>query len=115
MNFRFQTYDSHSGLGAALRLIRGPYRPRDGFFLRAESFYNVATYIEELDKQPVPPLKAAYGGSLHERFARGGLFSRSCATGSPAMASTCSTSRKPPCPPRGRWPCSRASTDLGGP
>lgn len=78
MNFRFQTYDSHSGLGGALRLIRGPYRPRDGFFLRAESFYNVATYIEELDKQPVPPLKAAYGGSLHERSHGEAFFALLC-------------------------------------
>ncbi|HML48459.1 MAG TPA: AAA family ATPase, partial [Clostridia bacterium] len=81
MNFRFQTYDSHSGLGAALRLIKGPYRPRDGFFLRAESFYNVATYIEDLDRETVPfvpPLKDAYGGSLHERSHGEAFFALLC-------------------------------------
>ena len=47
----------------------GARRPRDAYFLRAESFYNVASYIEELDREPAcaPPLKNSYGGSLHER------------------------------------------------
>jgi hypothetical protein len=42
---------------------------RAGFFLRAESFYNVATEIERLDADPgFPPLLPAYGGvSPHER------------------------------------------------
>ena len=42
---------------------------RAGFFLRAESFYNVATEIERLDADPdSPPLLPAYGGvSPHER------------------------------------------------
>lgn len=68
-NFSFSTFDSHSELGGALRLIRGARRPRDTYFLRAESFYNVASYIEELDREPAyaPPLKDSYGGSLHER------------------------------------------------
>ncbi len=60
-NFRFATRESHSTLHEYLRLIRPPGRPRDGFFLRAESFYNVATAAEEYD-----PLMRAYGGrSLH--------------------------------------------------
>ena len=40
------------------------------FFLRAESFYNVATYIDELDKQPANSRKIieSYGGvSLHNQ------------------------------------------------
>ena len=50
----------------SLVLQRGPRRPRDGFFLRAESFYNVATEIDRLDE--IAPLKGAYGGrSLHEQ------------------------------------------------
>ncbi|MGX8716073.1 MAG: AAA family ATPase, partial [Lachnospiraceae bacterium] len=40
-NYRFSTYDSHSQLFQALRLIRGTRRPSWGYFLRAESFYNV--------------------------------------------------------------------------
>jgi predicted ATPase len=43
--------------------------PGDSYFLRAESFYNVATEIERLDKEPGgPPLITFYGGvSLHEQ------------------------------------------------
>lgn len=80
INFRFQTYASHSGLGGAIRLIKGTRRPRDGFFLRAESFYNVATNIEELDQEPglAPSIKDAYGGSLHERSHGEAFFSLLC-------------------------------------
>jgi predicted ATPase len=45
-------------------------RPRDCWFLRAESFFNVATQIEELDKEPgpSPPIGPAYGPiPLHEQ------------------------------------------------
>ena len=62
VNFNFSTRDSHSGLWECMRLIKGVRRPQDGFFLRAESFYNVATQVDELD------YSAYYGGaSLHER------------------------------------------------
>jgi predicted ATPase len=61
-NFRFGTFASHSPLHAALRLTRGTRRARDGFFLRAESYYNAATYLEGLEDNPLVP----YGGkSLH--------------------------------------------------
>ena len=64
-NFAFGTFPSHSELHRFLRLSRGVKRPRDGFFLRAESFFNVATYIEELRD---PKISAAYGDvPLHER------------------------------------------------
>jgi predicted ATPase len=44
-------------------------RPRTDFFLRAESFYNVASEIDALDREPGgPPIKNSYGGqSLHSR------------------------------------------------
>ena len=42
-NYSFSTYDSHSQLCRAIRLTRGYRRTEDGYFLRAESFYNVAT------------------------------------------------------------------------
>lgn len=62
VNFRFASRKSESPLGAHLTLVRGVRRPRTGFFLRAESFYNVATQIDELG------VAASYGGrSLHER------------------------------------------------
>lgn len=45
-NYRFSTRDTHSELCEAIRLIRNPSQPRRGYFLRAESFYNVATAEE---------------------------------------------------------------------
>lgn len=47
LNYSFSTYDSHSELCGAIKLIRGISRPKWGYFLRAESFYNVATVEEE--------------------------------------------------------------------
>ena len=51
-NYRFSTYDSHSELCEAMRLIRGARRIDKGYFLRAESFYNVATMEEEYSRGP---------------------------------------------------------------
>ena len=68
-NFRFGTRASHSVLGEYVRIAKGVRRPRNGFFLRAESFFNVATEIERLDAGPGgPPIIDSYGGrSLHEQ------------------------------------------------
>jgi predicted ATPase len=67
INFRFETRSSESSLGHALRLVRSVRRPRKGFFLRAESFFNVATQVDRLVGDD-PRLLEAYGGrSLHEQ------------------------------------------------
>ncbi|MDN5929991.1 MAG: AAA family ATPase [Pseudonocardia sp.] len=66
-SFRFATRASESSLGSYLRLRRQPGRERSSFFLRAESYYNVASEIERLDREGGPPLLPAYGGSPHER------------------------------------------------
>ncbi|WP_057829693.1 AAA family ATPase [Liquorilactobacillus cacaonum] len=42
-NYSFATYDSHSELFNALRIGKGVRHAKWGYFLRAESFYNVAT------------------------------------------------------------------------
>lgn len=70
INFRFSTRESHSELHRHIRIVRSSRRPTDGFFLRAESFFNVASNIEENDAQPAfaPPIINSYGGrSLHEQ------------------------------------------------
>ena len=51
-NYSFSTYDSHSELCQAIRLARGVRRASYGYFLRAESFYNVATKEEEYSRGP---------------------------------------------------------------
>jgi len=69
-NFRFHTRRSHSSLHEHLTLVKSARRARDGFFLRAESFFNVATEIEHLDQEPAPapPIINSYGyKSLHEQ------------------------------------------------
>jgi predicted ATPase len=68
-NYSFSTRDSHSELSRAIRLVRGVRRPKTDFFLRAESLFTAATYLERLAEFPLDgnPL-AAYGGtSLHEQ------------------------------------------------
>ncbi|HEX4225441.1 MAG TPA: AAA family ATPase [Pseudonocardiaceae bacterium] len=67
-NFRFATRSTESVLGDYLVLTWGHPKPRTGFFLRAESYYNVASEIERLNGDPSGPLMQAYGGvSPHER------------------------------------------------
>jgi predicted ATPase len=88
-NFNFETRGSHSPLHQHLRLVRGLERPRTGFFLRAESFFNVASTVDRLvEEEGLPTLLDSYGGrSLHEqshgesflalvnhRFGPGGLY-----------------------------------------
>ncbi len=67
-NFSFSTRDTHSALYKHITLSRGYMRPKDGFFLRAETLYNSATYMEQLDEIPcgAPFVSSSYGGSLHK-------------------------------------------------
>lgn len=66
LGLRFSSKDTHSGLFRHIRLVREPYRPQDGYFLRAESFYNMATAIDEADYDG--KLLYSYGGkSLHQQ------------------------------------------------
>ena len=81
-HFQYETAEDMSELHEILRVVRGPKIPGDSYFLRAESFFNVATEIERRG------LESYYGGkSLHrmshgesfftqlnERFLGGGLY-----------------------------------------
>jgi len=64
---QFVTLDTHSRLHHRLRLERGLGRPTDNFFLRAESFYNVASELERIERKfPSKSPFYGYGGkSLH--------------------------------------------------
>ncbi len=89
LNYCFETNPTHSSLWEYLRLSK-LLRPKDGYFLRAESFYNAASYLEELDgiAAPAPKVLASYGGIslhkmshgegflklIHERFSGSGLY-----------------------------------------
>lgn len=80
-NYSFATYDSHSELYDAVTLIRGARRAKWGYFLRAESFYNVATAEAEYSQMGGVPLdlhEKSHGESflatVQENFKPGGLY-----------------------------------------
>lgn len=68
-NFNFATNETHSLLYKYLRIIKGVKTPKDSYFLRSESFYNVASNIDSLDEEGGGPrVIDSYGGiSLHEQ------------------------------------------------
>lgn len=70
-NFNFSTLDSHSSLFDSLKLRWSPARRnKDGFFLRAESYYNFASNMDIMDSDPEGGglIREYYGGkSLHEQ------------------------------------------------
>ncbi|WP_068613799.1 AAA family ATPase [Paenibacillus tuaregi] len=77
-NFNFTTQATHSPLHEYIRLVRGRNKPKDGFFFRAESYYNLATNMDELDREEgnSPPIRDSYGGkSLHEQSHGESFFS----------------------------------------
>lgn len=68
-NFTFSTNETHSELYKHIELGKKEFA-KDGFFLRAESLYNVATNIDDMDKLPSfdAPIIGGYGGvSLHNQ------------------------------------------------
>lgn len=77
------TRQSHSELHRYLKLVRGARRPRTGYFLRAESFFNIATYVESipdavLSHGPRPLHEQSHGESfislITHRFGPNGLY-----------------------------------------
>ena len=62
-NFYFETEKTHSDLKDFIKINKSFQRPKDGFFLRAESYYNVASYVDT-----IPDALASFGGkSLHHQ------------------------------------------------
>ena len=90
-HIQHDTTEHNHSTDALIRALRLSFDKRTGagYFLRAESFFNTATHLDELEKQPLgPSVLASYGGqSLHSRshgetfftllehkFTRDGLF-----------------------------------------
>ena len=65
-NFTFQTNSTHSDLYKYMKIIKGIDKPRSSYFFRAESFYNLATNIDELDGGSLEILSSYGGISLHK-------------------------------------------------
>ena len=68
INFNFATANTHSELHQYLTVVKGPVARRDGFFLRAESFYNLATNIDQIGAAH------NYGGESLHRCSHGESF-----------------------------------------
>ncbi len=69
-NFNFATQKTETNLFEVLQFTRNSQREKTGFFLRAESFFNVATNIDTLDTDGFlgVPIIESYGGkSLHQQ------------------------------------------------
>ena len=64
----FSTRDTHSALHDYLRLVRSPIRPKDGYFLRAESYYQQSSYIDDVAGV------ARYGGTALHKQSHGESF-----------------------------------------
>ncbi|WP_425995947.1 AAA family ATPase [Caulobacter sp. DWR1-3-2b1] len=91
---RYSTRESHSPLHQFVRPVRAPIKARDGYFLRAESFFTTASYLEASGTSRRGQM------GLHERSHGEIIASR-------ATASISSMSQKPPCRPVGScrfWP-----------
>ena len=103
---------SESELGDVLRLVRGARRPRTDFFLRAESYFNVATEIERLDREPAPAVRSSRttAASRCTSSRTASRSSRCSSTGSGPTGSTSSTSPRPRSRRSASSRCSRACT-----
>ena len=66
-NYVFSTHDTHSELCDAIRIAKGYRKEKWGYFLRAESFYNVAT-MEERYADDDHPSKKYHEKSHGESF-----------------------------------------------
>lgn len=74
-NYQFTTYDSHSELYRAIHLAKGMRRPKRSYFLRSESFYNVASKAEDYrDGDSVEMFYSEYGGKSFHQQSHGESF-----------------------------------------
>lgn len=69
-NANFSTAEAHSDLHRYIRTVKSFKRPRTGYFLRAESFFNLATYEENMDDGQHP----SYGDKGLHRQSHGESF-----------------------------------------
>lgn len=73
-NFHFSTRDTHSILHECIRISKGITAPKDGYFFRSESYYNLASDIDDLAKES--DILDSYGWvSLHRQSHGESFFS----------------------------------------
>lgn len=70
-NFNFKTSQEKTYVGAQSlaesMTLSWRYKPRYGYFFRAESFFNVANYVDQLAQQDYNAYRSYGGKSLHEQ------------------------------------------------
>ena len=64
-NFHFHTKETHSNLYQYLKVVKGTHQPQTKFFLRAESFYNVASQLDKIADEEAGVYDSYGGTSLH--------------------------------------------------
>jgi predicted ATPase len=104
-NAQFQTHNNSSQLFNYLSGIKSFKKPTDYFFLRAESYYNLATYMETPTKVKKTGIRLK-GNTVSDRFMSAHMANRSwlrLPTGSPATDFIYSMSPRPPYRPTGKW------------
>ncbi len=71
LNYHFSTYDAYSDLAGAVKLRKGMLHPKLRYFLRAESFYNVASAtMREYNDGYLPDYHARSHGESFMTFIR---------------------------------------------
>lgn len=85
-NFTRALHERITPFGRHMKLVRGVSQPKTAFFLRAESFYNVATQVDENERHntkthpygDIPLHEQSHGESFlalaKHRFGRNGLY-----------------------------------------
>jgi predicted ATPase len=78
-NFSFNTRASHSILSNHIDIDRGSNlrKPKDGFFFRAESYFNLATEIEKLDEPDTTPWRNITVPKIIDSFGKKSLHEQS--------------------------------------
>lgn len=66
-DFNFSSHSTHSNLYKALTLTKGYRKAKDSFFLRAESFYNVASKMNDYAGNDKKSYFQYYDGNIHEK------------------------------------------------
>lgn len=79
LDHKFSSRETHSSFYQQLLLSKSFQHAKDGFFLRAESFYNFATEIDDIYEGKIKSLHAQSHGEsflsmIQERFGGNGLY-----------------------------------------
>lgn len=99
VDFNFSTAETHADFYKGIVLEKSALLPEDGYFLRAESFYNVASQVEKLELN-----LEGYGANPCTPSPMAKAFYRWRSAGSADGGCISWTSRRRPCRRLGNYP-----------